>query len=137
MNKMRREFLTTGAASIAAIATGMAVAGCSKEEPKEAAKDGDKPATPVAKAMVGACGLSCNACPAMKAGKCKGCASGKEASAEMVAAKPCPVLKCAAMKKIDYCGADCKMFTKCPKLIGKPYDKSFMEMMDKKLGATT
>ncbi len=137
MDKMRREFLTAGAASIAAIATGVAVGGCSKEETQEAERGGGTPAATAATAMVGACGLSCNACPAMKAGKCKGCASGKEASEEMVAAKPCPVLKCAAMKKIDYCGTDCKMFTKCTKLIGKPYDKSFMEMMGKKLGATT
>ena len=90
---------------------------------------GAKPA-----AMVAACGLSCMACPLMKAGKCKGCASGKEASAELLAKKPCPVLHCAAKKKIDYCGTGCKMFTKCKKLIGKPYAQSFMDMIAKRMG---
>ena len=68
----------------------------------------------------------------MKAGKCKGCASGKEASAAMVEKKGCMVLKCAAGKKIDYCG-DCKMFTKCKKIIGKPYAQMFVDMQAKKL----
>jgi len=41
------------------------------------------------------------------------------------------------MKKIDYCGTGCKMFATCPKLIGKPYDKSFLDMMAKRMGAST
>jgi hypothetical protein len=85
-----------------------------------------------ATAMIGACGLACKACPVMKAGKCKGCASGKEASAAMIEKKGCKVLKCAAGKKIDYCG-DCKMFTKCKKIIGKPYAQVFVDMQAKKL----
>ena len=84
--------------------------------------------------MIAACGLACTACPAMIAKKCKGCATGKTASAEMLKMKPCPVLKCAAMKKIDYCGS-CKMFTQCAKLVGQPYDKAFIEKLDKKLKA--
>jgi hypothetical protein len=84
--------------------------------------------------MIAACGLACTACPAMIAGKCKGCATGKTASEEMLKMKPCPVLQCAAMKKIDYCGS-CKMFTKCEKLVGRPYDKTFIEKLDKKINA--
>ena len=95
-----------------------AMAGAAEEAPKH---------------KVAACGLACTTCPLMKAGKCKGCASGTEASAEMVEKKPCPVLKCAAMKKIDYCGTGCKMFTKCPKLVGRPYDKNFLAMIEKRL----
>jgi len=93
----------------------------------------DKPAAK-APAIIGACGLACNACPLMKAGKCTGCASGKDATPELLAKKPCPVLQCAAKKKIDYCGTGCKGFTKCSKLIGKPYDKKFMAMIAKRLG---
>ncbi len=96
-----------------------------EESPKKPAK---KPAKKKRK-MIGACGLACKTCPLMKAKKCKGCASGKEATPEILKMKPCPVLKCAAMKKIDYCGTGCKMFTQCKKLIGKPYDKTFIAMI--------
>jgi len=97
---------------------------------------GDKAPTPGASGepMIGACGLACIACPLMKAGKCKGCASGKDASEAMIEKKGCEVLKCAAMKKIEYCG-DCKMFTKCKKIIGKPYDQTFMDMRAKRMEA--
>jgi hypothetical protein len=129
MKSSRREFLAGGASAVAAGVVGASIAGCKKEAAAPA------PPAPE-KAMIGACGLACKACPLLKAGKCAGCASGTEASAEMVEKKPCPVLKCAAMKKIDYCGTSCKMFTTCQKLIGKPYDKSFMEMMAKRMGAS-
>ena len=127
MKGSRRELLVGGASAAAAGVLGASIAGCTKE--------GVTPAP--AKAMIAACGLACTACPLMKAGTCKGCASGTEASAEMVEKKPCPVLKCAAMKKVDYCGTGCKMFTKCAKMVGRPYDKTFLEMIDKKLGAAT
>jgi len=122
MSVSRREFLSKGAPAAATGAIALAATG-------EAVAAEKKPS-----AMVGACGLSCMACPLMKAKKCKGCASGKEASAEMVKMKPCPVLKCAAKKKIDYCGTGCKMFTQCKKLIGKPYAQSFMDMIKKRMG---
>jgi len=124
MNVSRRKFLSTGAP---VAATG--VLGVLATTDAQGAPASEKP-----KAMVGACGLSCMACPLMKAKKCKGCASGKEATAELLKKKPCPVLKCAAKKQIDYCGTGCKMFTKCKKLIGKPYAQSFMDMMEKRMG---
>ncbi len=93
---------------------------------------GEEKADKAAMPMIAACGLACTACPAMIAGKCKGCATGKSASEELLKARPCPVLQCAAMKKIDYCG-QCKMFTKCEKLVGQPYDKAFIEKLDKKI----
>jgi len=119
MEISRRKMLLTGASAAAGIIGLSAVSGRAADE---------------AKPMVAACGLSCTACPLMKAGKCKGCASGKEASAEMIEKKGCPVLKCAAAKKIEYCGTGCKMFTKCAKMIGRPYDKSYMAMIEKRLG---
>ena len=129
MKSSRRDFLVGGASAVAAGVVGTTVVGC-KEEAKA-------PAPAAEKTMVAACGLSCTACPLLKDGKCKGCAPGNEASAELLKMKPCPVLQCAAMKKIDYCGTGCKAFTTCQKLIGKPYDKSFMEMMAKRMAATT
>ena len=135
----RRSFLTKGAsmaATAGALGASAAMAAEKIAEEPKAKPDGKKPRKKK-RAMIGACGLSCKACPLLKAKKCKGCASGKEASPEMVAKKPCPVLKCAAMKKIDYCGTGCKMFTKCKKLIGKPYDKAFMAMIAKRLGPST
>lgn len=84
--------------------------------------------------MVAACGLACDACPLMKAGKCKGCGPGNGVSEEMVKMKNCAVLTCANMKKIAFCGTDCKKFTDCAKIIGKPYDKTFIEMIKTRLG---
>lgn len=136
MERSRRKFLVNGASAVAVGVVGASMAGCKRTEktlPKPA--EGKAKAKPEPKPMIGACGLACTVCPLMKAGKCKGCASGKDASTEMVEKKACAVLKCAAMKKIDYCGS-CKMFTKCAKVIGKPYDKTFMEMMAKRMGAT-
>jgi len=89
---------------------------------------------PSAAPMVGACGLSCSACPLMKADKCKGCGPGNKVAAAMVTKKNCPVLTCASMKKISFCGTDCAMFAKCGKLIGKPYAKEFLDRIAAKLG---
>ena len=87
------------------------------------------------KPMVAACGLGCNACPLMKAGKCKGCGPANAVSAETAAAKmKCPVFSCARMKGIAYCGTGCKMFTECGKLIGRPYSKEFMQRVKSRLG---
>ena len=32
------------------------------------------------------------------------------------------------------CGTDCKKFTECGKLIGRPYDKAFMSKIKARLG---
>ncbi|HUT24399.1 MAG TPA: twin-arginine translocation signal domain-containing protein, partial [Sumerlaeia bacterium] len=86
MDASRRGFLKKGVGLAGAIAaaTGLAVA-----QETEAAKPEEKPE---AKMMVGACGMSCSACPLMEAKKCKGCAPGTKASAKMVEMKKCPVL---------------------------------------------
>ena len=131
MSVSRRKFLAQGASAAATAG----VLGASAAVAAETAAD-EKPKKK-AGAMIGACGLSCKACPLMKAKKCKGCASGTEASEELLKMKPCPVLQCAAMKKIDYCGTGCKMFTKCKKVVGKPYAESFLAMIEKRLNPTT
>ena len=118
MDQSRRRFLTTGAA---VVGTGVVAA-------STPALSAEKSSS-----MVAACGISCKVCPLMKAGKCKGCATGTGASPKMLKMKACPVLKCAAMKKIDYCGTGCKMFTKCKKLVGRPYAKSFLAKIEKRL----
>ena len=120
MSVSRRDIVKTGAgAAAAAGALGMlATRGDAAEEKKP---------------MVAACGLSCTACPLMKAGKCKGCGPGNAVSADMVAKKNCPVLSCASMKKIEYCGTGCKKFMECGKVIGRPYAKEFMEGIKKRM----
>ena len=121
---------------------GVLISGCAQSAdesaqenpaPSQETPELEKPAE-APNAMVAACGLSCMACPLMKAGTCKGCASGTEATPEMLEMKPCPVLKCAAMKKIDYCGTGCAKFTECTKLVGHPYAQSFMDMMKNRMG---
>ena len=117
MASSRRELLKKGTA-IAAAGVAAAIVG---KEAVAAEKTGPGP--------VGACGISCGACPLMKAGKCKGCGPGTAAMK-----KGCPVWKCANMKGIEYCGTGCKMFTSCKKLVGKPYAKSFLDMMATRMG---
>ena len=140
MNHSRRAFLSKGGQIAATGMVGVLIPGCAQSAQESAqerpapSQETPEPETP--KAMVAACGLSCMACPLMKAGTCKGCASGKEATAEMLEMKPCPVLKCAAMKEIDYCGTGCEKFAECEKLIGHPYAQSFMDMMKKRMGAS-
>ena len=140
MNPSRRAFLSKGGQIAATGMVGVLIPGCAQSAQESAqerpapSRETPEPETP--KAMVAACGLSCMACPLMKAGACKGCASGKEATAEMLEMKPCPVLQCAAMKKIDYCGTGCEKFAECEKLIGHPYAQSFMDMMKKRMGAS-
>ena len=124
MDETRRQLLTKA---------GIAVAGVVAATSHQAGA-ADKPAEKKPKVIIAACGLACNACPLMKAKKCKGCACGKTATEALLKMKPCPVLQCAAKKKIDYCGTSCKMFTKCKKLIGKPYYKTFLAMIEKRLG---
>jgi hypothetical protein len=101
--------MTFAAAGAASLTAGV---GCSAQE-KGAAK-----------MTVGPCGLCCDACPLMAAGKCKGCNPQKK----------CPVVECACMKKIAYCGKSCKMFADCGKLVGRPYDKAFLAKIKSKLG---
>ncbi len=150
MNHSRRAFLSKGGQIAATGMVGALIPGCARSAEESAqqppapslepapSQETPEPGTPdeTPKAMVAACGLSCMACPLMKAGTCKGCASGKEATPEMLEMKPCPVLQCAAKKQIDYCGTGCEKFAECEKLIGHPYAQSFMDMMKKRMGSS-
>ena len=136
MNRSRRGFLGKGGQFAATGMLGLWATGCT-QSPLESAEESagvslapsEKPPEPeTPKAMVAACGLSCMACPMMKAEKCKGCAAKAE-MAKMKEMEPCPVFECAAMKEIDYCGTGCKKFAECAKLIGHPYAQSYMDMM--------
>jgi len=127
MKESRRNFVRKGAYAVIAVGGLGTLSSCKGN--KVTQTPGSKP-----EMMVAACGLSCSTCPLMKAGKCKGCGPANGVSAEMVAMKNCPVLNCASMKKIAYCGTDCMKFTDCGKLIGRPYDKSFMEKIKGRLG---
>jgi len=127
MKESRRNFMRTSAGIAIAAGTLGALTSC-KDKPAQSTA----PKAP--EIMVGACGLSCSSCPLMKEKKCKGCGPANEVSAEMVSMKNCPVLNCASMKKIAHCGTDCMKFTDCEKLIGRPYDKSFMEKIKGRLG---
>jgi hypothetical protein len=115
MNVTRRGFLEKSVAGVAAAAV---VGGAMAAE---------TPAAAAAAPMVAACGIACSACPLHKAGKCGGCGPAHAVAAETVTKKGCPVLTCASMKKIAFCGTDCPMYVKCGKLIGRPYAKEFME----------
>jgi len=115
----RREFIRTS--TIGAATLGMTTAGCAKAEKAEKKEE---------ITMVGACGLSCQVCPLMKAGKCKGCGPG---TSEKVKKAKCPVWSCAQKKKLEYCGRDCPGFTKCTKVIGKPYAQEYMDGIKKRL----
>ena len=114
--KIRRRGFVKQGLGMTLVAAGTAAmtaaGGCSAQEKDEK------------KMAVGPCGLCCDACPLMAAGKCKGCNPQKK----------CPVVECACMKKITYCGTSCKMFADCGKLVGRPYDKTFLSMIKSKLG---
>ena len=115
MGLSRRKMLSGGAVAAAGLVVASTVRA---DEPKQ---------------MVAACGISCTVCPLMAAGKCKGCATGKMATEAQIEKKNCPVLKCAAMKKIDFCGTGCKMFASCKKLVGRPYAQEFLDKIKTKL----
>ena len=127
MSASRRDFMMKGStAVVVGGVTALLGAGSAGAAEAEAGTAG----------MIGACGIGCSACPLMKAGKCKGCGPANGVSEKMAAmkSKKCPVFKCARMKGIAYCGTDCKKFTECGKLIGKPYSKEFMAKIKGRLG---
>ncbi len=129
MKESRRNFMKTGAGAAVTAGTLGMLSSCNKEETETAAGKEEKKTM-----MVGACGLSCSACPLLKNGKCKGCGPGNAVAEAMVTKKNCPVLNCASKKKIAYCGTDCAKYTECAKLIGKPFDKGFMDKLKSRMG---
>ena len=59
---------------------------------------------------VGPCGIVCTICRYYGRGLCQGCVRGDLCPLERALLSPCPVLKCAAARKIPYCTRDCTDF---------------------------
>jgi len=122
MSISRRAFLVASGAvaggSVAALASAVpdAAEQAAKAEPPEL--------------VVGACGICCSKCPAMAAGKCKGCGAG---TAEGAAASPCPIRSCAAAKGVAFCGTDCKGFLKCQKIATRSYAAQHLAGVTRKM----
>ncbi len=86
--------------------------------------------------LPGACGIACETC--MLKEKCGGCVSGTDPDAPRVLERmkrgignPCPVLKCAIEKGVEYC-------LKCPEFPCKvhykneiPYSKKALDLFKK------
>ncbi len=75
----------------------------------------------------GACGLNCLVCGLFRQGKCSPCAAGTEPEAQKKLAAQlgllggtCPILQCAADRKISYCSADCDLYP-CRRFLAGPY----------------
>ena len=77
---------------------------------------------------IGACGISCEpGCGLFSRGICSGC---DRANADHV---PCPILKCAVKKNIEYCGRDCKEFPCRAFKQGYPYSQAYLGMYSGRL----
>ncbi|HOV26947.1 MAG TPA: DUF3795 domain-containing protein [Pseudobacteroides sp.] len=76
----------------------------------------------------GACGISCDACGLYAKGICQGCVSGDICPPEVAQNIPCPILKCAAEKKIPYCSRDCNEFPCKLHDQGYPYSSAYLGM---------
>ena len=88
----------------------------------------------------GACGVNCLACRLAVTGKCSPCGSGlsEQASRKLAAQLQliggyCPILKCAADRKVAYCLRDCDDFP-CDKFQSGPYpfSQGFLQMQDRR-----
>lgn len=78
-------------------------------------------------AKIGACGIACEVCGLHSKGICQGC---DPALAKHI---PCPILKCAADKKIQYCSRDCADFP-CSIYKGEyPYSQAYLGMYQGRL----
>ncbi len=84
--------------------------------------------------MVGACGISCEVCGLRIKGVCKGCVPGNDPNVNERLSylrsinALCPVLRCAAEKKVAYCLRDCDSFP-CEVFEkgGFPYSEAFLK----------
>ena len=88
----------------------------------------------------GACGIACDVCTLRLLDICSSCGPGKSqlAKAKLEAQKrllgaPCPILACAALRRVDYCLRDCDLFP-CENFACGPYpfSQSFLEMQKRR-----
>jgi DNA-binding SARP family transcriptional activator len=59
---------------------------------------------------IGPCGTLCTTCRYFARGFCDGCVRGDMCALEKSCGSPCPILRCAAARKIPYCARDCPDF---------------------------
>ena len=84
---------------------------------------------------IGACGIACEVCGYYTRGMCEGCVAGNDTGAsdkldiqQQKLGFTCPVLECAATRKVGYCLKDCDKFP-CEVLYqGFPYSKGFLDI---------
>ncbi len=73
---------------------------------------------------VGACGICCDdACVLFTKNICQGC------DPELVEHIPCPILKCAVDKNVQYCGRDCDDSPCRSMKKGFPYSEGYIRML--------
>jgi len=59
---------------------------------------------------IGPCGIACATCRYYRRGMCEGCVRGDLCPPAKGLLSPCPVLRCAAARKVPYCNRDCPEF---------------------------
>ena len=80
--------------------------------------------------IIGACGIACEpACGLKSKGICQGCTP---TLADQV---PCPILKCAVSKNVQYCGRDCGDFPCQTMKKGFPYSEGYIQMLTNRMQA--
>ncbi len=93
----------------------------------------------------GACGVNCLVCGLFRQGLCSPCGAGVEPQAQAKLAAQlrllggvCPILNCAAQRKVAYCSADCPDFP-CPHFEDGPYpfSQGYLNMQIRRRGGQT
>jgi len=78
--------------------------------------------------LTGACGISCDpGCGLYSKKICKGC------NREFVDLVPCPILKCAVDKDIEFCSRDCEKFPCDIFQQQYPYSEAYIRMFESRL----
>ena len=88
----------------------------------------------------GVCGINCDVCKLKLLDLCSTCGPGKSPEAfrkleaqERILGGACPILRCAGMKRIDYCLRDCDAFP-CENFASGPYpfSQGFLDMQERR-----
>lgn len=87
-----------------------------------------------------ACGINCDVCKLKLMEICSSCGSGRSLEAqkkldaqERLLGKPCPILACARLNRIEYCMRDCGSFP-CDNFQAGPYpfSQGFLSMQERR-----
>jgi hypothetical protein len=88
----------------------------------------------------GACGINCDVCKLRLTEICSSCGPGKSTEAQKkleaqkrLLGKPCPILACASMNRVDHCMRDCIVFP-CDNFTSGPYpfSEGFLTMQQRR-----